>query len=338
MSKIGSVATPDISAEQAKVSLSASIFANTKASLCFSKIINSSVWQDWNELTPEVVIRSHPPGGEPEAPKHLRNYSISVQERGKLSKPSKAGATQIERIKESEYEGEKARQDSEDVGPLDQPSARSKSVAAQSETETRKSGEGVVWASKSDDEKTKEIGKTRNRSSGSDPNAPYTGRFPSASGPPRVLSVSSIYNELPVRLRLGTAITLLTVLDPSKKKTKKVEVVITELSRPGEGGGEKPVYRITWSSDTSLTFPSSLPKWLRYVQRVTEVRPVIRGDGGEDCEISTWECQKGLLARFMGAERRDYLQRMLEQKVRGLKEYCEAMGGAVDRRDFSIAV
>ncbi len=152
------------------------------------------------------------------------------------------------------------------------------------------------------------------------------------------LSISTMAGEPSVRLRLGTSMTFHVVLDPSKpRKYRKTELVVSELIRPGDQSpGQKPVYRIMWESDTKLTFQYSLPKWLLFSQRVTQIRPVIRGDGKEDCEITTWECQRGLLARFVKDYYREYLQGMFEQNVQGLGKYCEAMGGAVDRRDFSI--
>lgn len=113
---------------------------------------------------------------------------------------------------------------------------------------------------------------------------------------------------------------------------------MSELLRPGgQPPGQNRTYRIMWESDNNLTFPRSLPKWLLFCQRVTEIRPVLRGDGKEECEISTWECQRGLLAPLVKKYYGQYLQKMFEQNVEGLRDYCEVMGGAVDRRDFSVS-
>jgi hypothetical protein len=278
--------TPDIPAARAKVTLSASTFANAGAALCFRKVLDTSVWRDWNHLVPEVTIRSQPIGDEWQTPFVSRNPSTARG--GGPTNPTNSDPT------------------------LGIKKETGNHMSVQDPPEDRRSG-GI--------------------------NYPNVGRLNQSVQHVRHFSISTIGGEPSVRLRLGTAMTFHVFLDPSKpRKLRKSQLVVSELVRPGDQTpGEKPVYRVMWESDTNMTFPSSLPKWLLFSQRVTEIRPVIRGDGKEVCEITTWECQRGLLARFVKKYYREYLQRMFEQNVQGLKEYCEAMGGAVDRRDFSIS-
>jgi hypothetical protein len=305
--------TPGIPASRAKVTLFASTFANTGAALCFRKLLDTSVWRDWNHLVPEVTIRSQPAGDEWATPFVSRNPSMAP---GRDNQPR----SRTETIG--------------DVGFSRGPSLEIPPQSPKSPTS-------------SDSPKGGKVG-MGNHLNGGDP---LEGRRSSSTGSPnaggsssvvprsRILSISTIAGEPSVRLRVGTSMTFHVILDPSKPtKYRKTELVVSELIRPGDQpSGEKAGFRIMWESDTNLTFPHSLPKWLLFSQRVTEVRPIVRGDGKEDCEIITWECQRGLLARFVKSYYRDYLQRMFEQNVQGLRDYCEAMGGAVDRKDFSIS-
>lgn len=300
--------TPAIPASRAKVTFSASTFANARAALCFAKVLDTSVWRDWNHLVPEVTIRSQPSGYEWETPFVSRNPSTAP---GAKLPPQKEKDSRLGSIGDVGF----SRDTSLEVSPHSLP--------------TNPPGLLPPLGSK--------VG-TGNHLPIHDPFEGRRGLSPTSERA-RQLSVSTIGGEPSVRLRLGTSMTFQAVLDQSKPtKYRKTELVVSELLRLGDQPpGQKPTYRIMWESDTNLTFPYSLPKWLLFCQRVTEVRPVIRGDGKEDCEIMTWECQRGLLARFVKRYYQEYLQRMFEQNVQGLREYCEAMGGAVDRRDFSIS-
>ena len=142
-------------------------------------------------------------------------------------------------------------------------------------------------------------------------------------------------------------------------KYTDANLFVTEVSRPGNvrhdlaksethttpvlDKTDPAVYRISWASDPTLSFPATLPKWMLLAQRVHEVRPIVLGDGGggggseeEECEVTTWECQSGLAARVVRAKYATYLQRKFDDGLKGLGEFVEAMGGKVDRRDFSI--
>jgi hypothetical protein len=293
------LSTPDIPASRAKVTLCASTVANAGAALCFGKLLDTSVWRDWNQLVPEVTIRSQPVGDEWETPLVSRNPSTA------RDKPS---------------------------SPKDQPNPRIGDIA---EVGVR---EELSVEASSPRKSNPPLGSRRDTNSHLALHEPLESqRNPAARL--RHLSISTLGGEPSTRLRLGTSMTFHVILNPSKPRNhRNAELIVSELLRPGDQPpGQRPAYRIMWESDTSLTFPHSLPKWLLFCQRVTEVRPVTRGDGKEDCEIMTWECQRGFLARFVKRYYRERLQRMFEQNVHGLQEYCEAMGGAVDRRDFSIS-
>lgn len=302
------LSTPGIPASRAKLTLSASTIANTRAALCFSKILDTSVWRDWHQLVPEVIIRSQPAEEEWETPFASRNPST------------------VPRTPTSPQDQRDSRLGS--IGDVGFGRDASLEIPANTIT-TGPSNSHPPIGSK--------VG-TGNDLPIHDPFEGQRGLSPTSERARR-LSMSTLYGEPSVRLRVGTRMTFQVILDPSKPgKYRKIEIVVSELLRPGDQPpGPKPSYRIVWESDTRMTFPKSLPKWLLFAQRVTEVRPVLRGDGKEDCEITTWECQRGLLVRFVKRYYGGYLQRMFEQFVQGLREYCEAMGGAVDRRDFSIS-
>jgi hypothetical protein len=299
--------TPGIPATRAKLTLSASTFANARAALCFGKVLDTSVWRDWNHLVPEVTIRSQPPEDEWYTP-FARNPSTA---QGAQLPPQSQPDSRLGSISDVGF----SRDASLDIPPHSRPTSSPSLYPP--------------LGSK--------VG-TGNHLPVHDPFEGRRGLNPT-SEPVRRLSLSSNGGEPSVRLRLGTSMTFQVVLDQSKPaKYRKTELVVSELLRPGDQvPGQIATYRIMWESDNNLTFPHSLPKWLLFCQRVTEIRPVIRGDGKEECEIVTWECHTGLLAPLVKRCYGQYLQRMFEQNVEGLRDYCEVMGGAVDRRDFSIS-
>lgn len=302
------LATPGIPASRAKVTLFASTFANARAALCFAKLCDTSVWRDWNHLVPDVTIRSHPSEDEWETPFVSRNPSMApVPALPSQNQPtSRLGSISEVKLGRDLSLGVPPNYSLPDTSLLDPPLGS-------------KVGTGNHLAVHDPLEGRRSLNKSAQRA--------------------RILSILTLRGEPSVRLRLGTAMTFHVVLDPSKpEKYRKAELVVSELIRPrDQPAGQKQSYWIMWESASNRTFPRSLPKWLLFCQRVTEIRPVIRGDGREDCEITMWECQRGLLARLVRSYYQEYLQRMFEQNVQGLKGYCEAMGGAVDRRDFSIS-
>ena len=312
--RLEAICTPAIPASRAKLTLFASTFAETGAALCFRKLLDTSSWRDWNHLVPEVTIRSQPLGDEWSTPFVSRNPSIA-----------QGGANQegsrTESIENSRYDRASA---------VEAPTHSVPKHPADSNPHPGSRAGMANHHNFQDPSESRQVSSIGKPNSGS-PNLVVQR--------PRKLSISTITGEPSVRLRVGTSMTFNVILDPSKPtQYRKTELVVSELSRPGDQpSDEKAVYRVMWESDTNLTFPHSLPRWLLFCQRVTEVRPIVGGDGKEYCEITTWECQRGLLARFVKRYYKGYLQKMFEQNVQGLRGYCEALGGAVDRRDFSIS-
>jgi uncharacterized protein YndB with AHSA1/START domain len=180
-------------------------------------------------------------------------------------------------------------------------------------------------------------------------------RRPSAVNIPpaakRLMSINALYGEPSVRLTTGTKMTFHCRMKiPSvMSQMQETAMVVTEVSRPDEEGesalvrtqthtvSRSGVYRIVWSMSTSYSPPKSFPKFLLQAQRVHEIRPVKRGDGKEECVYDNWECQRGMLAGQVKKRHYQYLQERAEEWGKGLGAYCEAMGGAVERRDFSVS-
>jgi hypothetical protein len=164
-------------------------------------------------------------------------------------------------------------------------------------------------------------------------------------------SLNAMYGEPSVRLKEHTAMTfhcrMGLPLQPASYKD--MPLIVTEVSRPDDvaNGWDSPnegltrsnthtlsrsgVYRIVWGTDHKV---DKQLKFMLTTQWVVEVRPVVRGDGKEECEITIWESLKGLSAGGIKKRYQGYLFDMFTQWVLGLRDHCEAMGGAVERRDF----
>jgi hypothetical protein len=169
----------------------------------------------------------------------------------------------------------------------------------------------------------------------------------------RMLSINAIYGEPPVRIQVGTKMIFhcRMKLPTSKLPAHEVAIVVNEVSRPDDDSEAGPgalvrtethtlsrtgVYRIVWSMQQAYSPPKSFPKFLLQAQRVHEIRPVKKGDGTEECVYDDWECQRGALAGKAKKKYATYLQERFEEWGKGLGGYAEAMGGAVERRDFSV--
>jgi hypothetical protein len=172
----------------------------------------------------------------------------------------------------------------------------------------------------------------------------------------RQLHINALYGEPSVRVQLGTKMTLyLRMKLPSSQELSERNVVVTEVSRPDDplendipiselGKGLimrtqthteaiSGVYRLVWTSVSSYNPPRSYPKFLLFTQRVHEIRPTVDGAGQEICEYWDWECQKGMLAK-KNAKGKTYMEERMGEWGTRLGEFCESMGGAVERRDF----
>ena len=169
----------------------------------------------------------------------------------------------------------------------------------------------------------------------------------------RMMSINAIYGEPSVRIQVGTKMTFhcRMKMPTSMMMNQETAIIVNEVSRL-EDDNDGPihlnrvethtqsrtgVYRIVWSMQSSYSPPKSFPKFLLQAQRVHEIRPVKRGDGKEECVYEDWECQRGVLAGKVKKRYGDYLQARFEEWGRRLGDYAEAMGGAVERRDFSVA-
>ncbi|KAL2423413.1 hypothetical protein ABEF95_008374 [Exophiala dermatitidis] len=170
----------------------------------------------------------------------------------------------------------------------------------------------------------------------------------------RQLHINALYGEPSVRIQVGTRMILhmRTKIPRNLHETREQNVVVTEVSRPddpleGEDGAaavggnviarapthtlsKSGVYRLVWS----LVNTKSCPKFLLQTQRVHEIRPIVAGDGSETCEYWDWEAQKGLLAKKNKKDSAKYMEERMAEWGTRLGEFCESMGGAVERRDF----
>ena len=168
----------------------------------------------------------------------------------------------------------------------------------------------------------------------------------------RQMNINALYGEPSVRLQLGTKMNVFFKMKlPSSQELSERSLVVTEVSRPddpldkdGDRSGVimrtqthtdsiSGVYRLVWTSVSAYNAPKSYPKFLLYSQRVHEVRPTVDGAGQEICEYWDWECQKGVMAK-KNIKLKPYMEARMVEWGRRLGDFCESMGGAVERRDF----
>lgn len=167
----------------------------------------------------------------------------------------------------------------------------------------------------------------------------------------RQLHINALYGEPSVRIQVGTRMTLhMKPKLPKSYETREQNVIVTEVSRPDDPLDEAErvgltrapthtvsksgVYRLVWSLVNAYNPPKSYPKFLLQTQRVHEIRPIVNGDGSESCEYWDWEAQKGMLAKRNKKEQAKYMEERMAEWGTRLGEFCESMGGAVERRDF----
>ncbi|KIW69626.1 hypothetical protein PV04_05494 [Phialophora macrospora] len=172
----------------------------------------------------------------------------------------------------------------------------------------------------------------------------------------RQLHINALYGEPSVRIQLGTKMTLhLKMKLPASREVSDRAVLVTEVSRPedptehdvpidqlGKGvilrtqthtDSISGVYRLVWTSVASYNPPKSYPRFMLLTQRVHEIRPTVDGAGQEICEYWDWECHRGILAK-KNAKAKAYMEERMAEWGTRLGEFCESMGGAVERRDF----
>lgn len=169
------------------------------------------------------------------------------------------------------------------------------------------------------------------------------------------LHVNALYGEPSVRIQDGTKMTLhVRIKLPSSQELRDLNVMVTEVSRPDDPlydddddsaaarlqrtqthtTSKSGVYRLVWSMENKYSPPRSYPKFLLQAQRVHEIRPIVSGDGREMCEYWDWEAQRGMLAKRQRKDHSNYYEQRMQEWGRRVGEFCESMGGAVERRDF----
>ncbi|KAL6252599.1 hypothetical protein RBB50_000318 [Rhinocladiella similis] len=180
-----------------------------------------------------------------------------------------------------------------------------------------------------------------------------TGRRKSSTSR-RQLNINALYGEPSVRIQLGTKMTFYVKMKlPKSPEVRSTNMVVSEVSRPddptdtdpaGQGGdimrtqthtvSKSGVYRLVWAMENAYNPPKALPRFLLQAQRVHEIRPIVSGDGTEQCEYWDWEAQRGMLAKKVKKDFAKYIEERMVEWGKRLGEFCESMGGAVERRDF----
>ena len=291
--------TPLVSASSSNLTISARYTCAAPAALVFRNLRNVETWHDWNRFVPKVTIHYQPDDSdEREAMEYFNAYGRG-QGPAAASDAVRRGSQQIGTRK----------------GSLDAP---------------RSSGNG------------------NGNGNGMRKSADST-----RSGDKHSRTLVALGGEPSVRLKDGTKMTFHCRMKLPAKMADYTEaaLVVTEVSRPNDpinddfsydlthtpthtDAGRSGIYRICWATDSEKGYP----KFMMQAQRVHEVIPMVKvsGDGRqvESCEIVTWECQKGPLAKVTKKIYGKYLQERFEEWVKGLGEYCESMVGPVDRRDF----
>ena len=133
-------------------------------------------------------------------------------------------------------------------------------------------------------------------------------------------------------LRLGTTFTFHVIMDAAKPdKVTDTQLQVTDVSTPQAPSSYIPketlesdgtysadlsnVYRISWSIDGGF-----VTRGLR-TERYHEVIPM----GDDMCEVRTWECQTGLLARAV----KFYFKEVLDTKFMG---WCDDLKREAEKR------
>ncbi|KAK5210377.1 hypothetical protein LTR72_002290 [Exophiala xenobiotica] len=178
-------------------------------------------------------------------------------------------------------------------------------------------------------------------------------RRKSSSHSRRQLNINALYGEPSVRIQVGTKMTFHVKMKlPHSQEMRQMNMVASEVSRPDDPSDDPAgdivartqthtlsksgVYRLVWSLENAYSPPKAFPKFLLQAQRVHEIRPIVSGDGTEMCEYWDWEAQRGLLAKKVKKDYSKYIEERMEEWGKRLGEFCESMGGAVERRDFSV--
>jgi hypothetical protein len=297
--------TPLVSAAAADFIVAARHTCDAPAALVFRTLRNTETWRDWNRFCPRVTIRWQPDDSdEREA---MEFWTVNRGHFGG-SPAAAAGAVHQAHADGTERRGSSQQQHLLEVSQDASGAGKRKS------TDTRRAN-SVALAK----------------------------------------SLQQMGGEPSVRLKDGTKMTFHVRMKLPYKLTDYTDspLVVTEVSRPNDpvnddygltaipthtDAGTSGIYRISWALDPDKGIGGGgYPKFMLQAQRVHEIRPIVDEAGKEtSCEIVTWECQKGILAKVVKAVYGKYLQERFEEWVKSLGNYCEEFVGKVDRRDFGV--
>jgi hypothetical protein len=295
--------TPLVPAATANFIVAARHTCNAPAALVFRTLRNTETWRDWNRFCPRVTIRWQPDDlDEREA------MEFWTAKGGHFGSPAAAAGA----VQQVHVDGTERRRSSQSH-PLEAGQDAS-SAGKRKSTDTRH-----------------------------------------ASSIALAKSLQQMGGEPSVRLKNGTKMTFHVRMKLPYKLTDYTDspLVVTEVSRPNDpvnddysltampthtDAGTSGIYRISWALDPDKGIGGGgYPKSMLRSQRVHEIRPIVDETGKEtSCEIVTWECQKGILARVVKSLYGKYLQERFEEWVKSLGDYCEEFVGKVDRRDFGV--
>jgi len=364
-STIVDYSTPDIPESSAVLKVGAVTRINAPASLVFRMLRNTETWKDWNRWVPHVTVTYQPDEEDlatsAEIAELVRNTSIAVSIDSDLTE---ALAEPARRRSTASGAGSRPTSPGGSVlspGPVTRQRLASNASKA-SEASRNLSPPGKA----ANGETPAPVGhnillESPSRPSYLMPAPPNTNATATALShstkrnsmsvaAKKQMHINALYGEPSVRIQLGTKMTFHVRMKLPATESRQLSVVVTELSRPNDPQDEPDplertpthtisrsgVYRIVWSVGTNFAPPKSFPKWLLQGQRVHEIRPIVRGDGKEECEYVGWECQRGVLAKTVKSRYGKYIEERFREWGEGLRDFCESMGGAVERRDFSV--
>lgn len=297
--------TPLVSAATANFIVAARHTCNAPAALVFRTLRNTETWRDWNRFCPRVTIRWQPDDSD-----EREAMEFWTAKGGHFGSPAAA----TDAVQQVHAEGTERRRSSQEQQHLLRVSQDASGTGKRKSTDTR-----------------------------------HAGSTASAK------SLQQMGGEPSVRLKNGTKMTFHARMKLPYKLTDYTDsaLVVTEVSRPNDpvnddysltaipthtDAGKSGIYRISWALDPDKGIGGGgYPKSMLQAQRVHEIRPIVDGTGKEtSCEIVTWECQKGILAKAVKFMYGKYLQERFEEWVKSLGDYCEEFVGKVDRRDFGV--
>ena len=314
--------TPLVPGSTATLTVAARHTCSAPAALVFRTLRNTETWRDWNRFCPRVTIRSQPDDSD-----EREAMEFWAARAGHWGGPDKAS----EGIQRVHAEGTERRRAS-----LQVESAAAAAAAAGP-------GPGGLDANGP---------KTNRKSIDSAAAAAAAARRPSG---PVARNLQQMGGEPSVRLKDGTRMTFHVRMKLPHKPADYTDspLVVTEVSRPNdpanddydltatpthtEDPGRSGLYRISWATEAGA--PGAFPKFLLQGQRVHDIRPIVDSATAKEtgCEIVTWECQRGVLAKVVKKMYGRYLQERFEEWAKSLGDYCEEFVGKVDRRDFGSA-